>query len=69
MPLLAWKCDQCEEMIANPGDGIVVWRSNDDVQYFDFKIVHRKIRSGSETHGCDPGNAQGYYHSMYLDEF
>jgi len=57
-PLKEWLCDNCGKVIKSPEDGYVIWRTNDEHQEYDFRIIHQDI--------CDN---KSYPSSMALDEF
>lgn len=40
-PLTYWYCDNCGEKIDDPGKGYVIWRSDQDRFYYDFRIIHQ----------------------------
>ena len=46
-PLTKWFCDNCGEVIENVDVGHVVWKRDQDLREYDFKIIHRK---------CDESN-------------
>ncbi len=73
MPLQAWLCDVCGELVtSHSNNGLVVWRTDRTGGGFrdhDFKIVHKTIDSDPEPQRCDPGTAQGYNSSLDLDLF
>jgi hypothetical protein len=68
--LRTWTCDTCGELVTSArNDGLVVWCSNDALQYFGFKIVHKTMKSDPEPKRCDPGGAEGYTISLDLERF
>ena len=58
-PLQEWFCDNCNQVIAKPGEGNVVWRQDAHNQWFDFKIMHKNK--------CAIG--RGYFSSAALEDF
>jgi len=49
-PLSEWKCDCCGKLINTPEKGVVVWKTNEESQPYDFHIVHQsKCRDTSYT--------------------
>ncbi len=73
MPLQAWLCDSCGELVTSEANnGIVVWRTNETEegpQDFDFKLIHKTIESDPEPRRCDPGAVQGYISNLDLKQF
>ncbi|MFC0112277.1 hypothetical protein [Kibdelosporangium aridum] len=73
MPLQAWLCDVCGELVtSHPNNGLVVWRTDragDGFRKYDFKIVHKTIDSDPEPQRCDPGSSEGYHSSLDLKLF
>lgn len=73
MPLQAWLCDVCGELVTgHPNNGLVVWRTDrtdGGFRDYDFKIVHKTIDSDPDPRRCDPGSAQGYHSSLDLESF
>ena len=53
MPLQAWLCDTCSELVTNdPDNGLVVWRTDrtdTGLRDYDLMIVHKKIDSDPDT--------------------
>lgn len=40
-PLEQWYCDKCGNIIEKSSDGYVIWRSDKNLKYYDFKIIHQ----------------------------
>lgn len=64
-PLVAWKCDTCDDDITEPGKAIVTWRRDDDRRGYDFRIVHKNI----DGRHCDPGAENGFILNTELSSF
>lgn len=39
-PLEQWICDICGEVIEKPEDGYILWKHDQDLRDYDFKIIH-----------------------------
>jgi hypothetical protein len=50
-PLRQWYCDVCDEVIENPETGYVIWKTDDRLLKYDFKIIH-KARCDLDDHQC-----------------
>jgi hypothetical protein len=64
-PLQAWRCDTCGELITDPAEGLVVWRTDDGHRGYDYLVVHQS-RSGRR---CDPEAQRGYIANLPLSSF
>lgn len=40
-PLTKWWCDVCGEEIPDVSNGYVIWKTDDDLRRYDFKIIHK----------------------------
>ena len=50
-PLTIWYCDACSGRIEQAGGGVLGWRTNPDLKYYSFKLLHKGeclARSGSD---------------------
>ncbi|OBH55021.1 hypothetical protein A5687_03340 [Mycobacterium mantenii] len=63
-PLTAWKCDQCQEDITDPGIALVTYRRDDQRRAYDFRLVHKNI----DGRRCDPDNDDGFIDSIELSQ-
>jgi hypothetical protein len=57
-PLAKWYCDKCGSTVPR-NDGYVIWKTNDDLKAFGFKIIHKTK--------CDTD--KGYIASSDLEDF
>lgn len=67
-PLRAWICDTCGDLITDPTKGLVTWRKASNNTDYDFKIVHKSIRSDPEPYNCDPGAETGYIYHLDIEK-
>jgi hypothetical protein len=65
VPLDAWTCDSCGDLITDPERGLVTWRHDADGKYYDFILVHKNI----DGFNCDPGHRNGYSQSVSIDHY
>ena len=58
-PLSVWYCDTCDEPIRDTATGNVVWRSDDNWEMRDFRVVHKNL-ADERPRRCDPNGDWEY---------
>lgn len=67
-PLEQFVCDTCGEVIADPEKGYVVWKSDDKLRAYGWKIIHQAAHSpGYPKRSCD--NDKSFFSSSALPDF
>lgn len=51
-PCQQWVCDACGDLIEKPEDGYLQWLFDENLNRYEFIIVHHKTATSKEGDGC-----------------